>query len=124
MRHLLDESRIEGRTPGKRRREHRRPQRGEPGQALLVGNCRYAEPRVVEQAALQLAKPLGSLAGLHRLGAQHAGQVAHTILGQLVVGPLPGEDVLHRSDVPRDVVGAPCTAELGQLLLQRHQREE
>lgn len=98
---------------------------GEAGQAFLVGDGGDAEPSGLHQLALESGEPACSVGGIHRLGAERTGYVAQAVLAGLFEVGVAGEDVLHRSHVAADVLDSgPGAAELGELLLQGHFREQ
>ena len=105
-RHPLDQVRVEGGAPRQRGGVDGCAEAGQPGQALLVHQCRYAEPVVVEHHPL-LADQLGrSLLRRDRDAAVHAGEMAEAVPARLArVSESPGgEHVLHRRDVERRVL--------------------
>ena len=85
-RHLAYQARVEGRSPGQRRREDRRLPGGETGEALLVRDRRDAEPARGHDPPLQPGQGQCSRRRRHRAGAEHPGQLAHAV----------PEQVLHR----------------------------
>ncbi len=145
--HPLDEIGVERGAPGDRRRVHRRAVRREPGEALLVDERRNPQARSVEDDPVLADQLRHALRDGHWDAAVHPGEVAEPVPARLLQRPAAGrgEDVLHRGDVVRGVrpgpgsgvgsgivlgaggphvVADPPAAELGDLLLQGHVRQQ
>ena len=75
-RHRVDEIRIEGRGPRRRRGIHRGAEGGEPGQAFFVHQGGNTEPAGPDDLGLAFAHPVHSRGGGHRLGAEDPGEMS------------------------------------------------
>ena len=126
---------VPGRAPGDGGRVDRGAVRREAGQALLVHEGGDAEPRALHDDALLVDQLVCALGHGDRLAAVDPGEVSEPVPARLGEGngPRCGEHVLHRCDLQvgaldaglaGHVVAHPAAAQLADLLLQRHRREE
>ncbi len=124
--HPLHQVRVERGRPRQRGRVGGRAEGGEAGQALLVHDRRHAEAVGGHQPRLQVADGGHALLGGQRGGAEDAGEVAQAVGEHGVeVDRAAGEHVRHRRDgVGLGVAPEPRAAQLGELLRQRHGREQ
>lgn len=90
-----------------------------------MGYRGYAEPGALHQLALEGGEVSCAGDRFDRLGAERTGEVAEAVLSGLSEVGVVGEDVLHGGDVAADPLDTgPGAAELGELLLQGHLREQ
>ncbi len=123
--HLLDERRVEARSPGQRHRIGGGPPGGEPGQALLVGDGGDAEASGRRDPALGAGEGLRAECGVHGGGAEGAGELAQAVRDQLVPVIVGGHLALQRGDSVAVRGGAhPHAVQLGGLLLKGHPGEQ
>ena len=126
---------VPGRAPRDGGGVDRGAVRREAGQALLVHEGGDAEPGVLDDDALLVDQLVGALGHGDRLAAVDPGEVPETVPARLGQRHRPrrGEHVLHRRDLQvaaldaglaGQVVAHPAAAQLADLLLQRHRREE
>ena len=84
-----------------RRREHRRAEGGEAGEALLVRDRRQAEARALDQLRLEPGEPPRPLDRVDRARAERPGEVAHAVGARLLERRRVRERLLHGRDVAR-----------------------
>jgi hypothetical protein len=124
-RHPLDGVGVEGRRPGERRGVDRRAVRGEPSEALLVGDRGQAVAGAGDEVGLQLREPPRAVARLDRVGAEHPREVADAVLGDLLVDAVGRHlELLGRHCLALALAADPDARELGELLLERHVGEQ
>ena len=120
-RHPLDELGVEGRRPRERRREDRRAERGEPGQALLVRDRGDAEPRARDELCLQRGELARAVDRIDGRGAERTREMPQPVSAALLEGRRVRERLLHRRHVARaELRPDPDAAELAELLVERH----
>ena len=125
--HLLDQVGVEGRAPAQRGRVDGGPPGREAGEALLVHLRRDAEPAGRHDLRLRGGQRPGAEHRVDRRGAERPGQLAQPVPddGRSTAAASPVmSDWCGATPSPRGVGADPDPDELGELLLERHQRQE
>ncbi len=119
--HLVDQLRMEGGAPGQWYRVGGRTPGGEAGKALLVRQCRYAEPVRAHDPLLGTEERESTDGGVDRGCSERAGQLSEAVGKQVVECDGLPHVVLERGDFASLVGRAhPDAEELGDLLLEGH----
>ena len=119
--HPLDQIGVESSPPAQRNRIGGRLPGGEPGQALLVGDRRQAQPALSHDPALGAQQRDRADRGVDRRGAERTGELAQPAGQHLVQVDRVGHLVLVRRDVLAVPGGAhPQAVELGDFLGHGH----